>query len=151
MAALSLPALPEKETLPAQNQPSSPDEPVQGNGELILVVDDERQQRDITGSMLTTLGYRVETTASGEEALNMTRRKEYDLLLLDMIMGRGMNGSETFLAVRKEYPQQKAVILSGYSQSKEVDKALAAGAAGILKKPITIARLSRGIRNALAS
>ncbi|MEN8141201.1 MAG: response regulator [Thermodesulfobacteriota bacterium] len=121
------------------------DELPKGSGQLILLVDDEQQQRDITSHMLIALGYRVEAAASGEEALELCRKKEYDLLLLDMLMGRGMNGGETFLAIRQERPKQQALILSGYSQSAEVDQALAAGAAGFLKKPVTLAQLGQGL------
>ena len=71
---------------------------------------------------------------------------EVDLLLLDMIMPPGMNGRETFKAIRKIHPQQKALLVSGYSEDADVQKTLHAGCSGFLKKPYSMAQLTRMIK-----
>jgi CheY-like chemotaxis protein len=86
---------------------------------------------------------------SGEEALQFCQGQKADLVLLDMLMPPGMNGRETFTAIRRIYPHQKALIVSGYSEDIEVQKALQAGCSGFLKKPYTMSQLSQAIQQAL--
>ena len=64
--------------------------------------------------MLLVLGYRVNTVDSGEAALAYLKSHDVDLMLLDMIMPPGMNGPETYEAVSRIQPGQKAVITSGF-------------------------------------
>ncbi|MBP1711142.1 MAG: hypothetical protein H6Q49_1344, partial [Deltaproteobacteria bacterium] len=63
-----------------------------GNGELILIVDDMADQRDVASGLLQQLGYNVHAVASGEEAVEYLRKNKADLLLLDMIMPLGIDG-----------------------------------------------------------
>lgn len=67
-----------------------------GQGESILVVDDVVEQRQIAEIMLKRLGYTVTTVKSGEKALQLTDKKPFDVLLLDMIMEPGIDGLETY-------------------------------------------------------
>jgi len=124
-------------------------ETVKGNGETILVVDDEPQQRDIASRMLTLLGYAPHAVASGEKAVEYLRETTVDLLILDMVMDPGMNGRRTYEAVLEIHPAQKAIIASGFSESDEVKKALALGAACLLKKPYTLHELGMVIKREL--
>jgi len=124
-----------------------PLESLRGTGS-ILVVDDEAMQRDLATRMLRSLGYDVFSVASGEEALAFLQERHVDLLLLDMLMG-GMNGAETYDAIRARNPAQKAVIVSGFSGSLEYDRARELGAAGLLQKPYSLAQLGQAVRKAL--
>jgi len=94
----------------------------------ILVVDDERIQRDIAHRILTKLGYKVHTVDSGESAVTYLLGHPVDLVLLDMLMDPGMNGHQTYKAINILYPNQKAIIASGFSESTEVKAALKLGA-----------------------
>ena len=120
------------------------------NNERILVVDDEQVLRDIACQMLTQLGYRVDAVSSGEMAVEFVRKTPVDLLLIDMLMGPGMNGRMTFKAIRQLYPDIKALIVSGYSEDEDVQAALAAGAKGFVQKPYLMSRLSQAVKMALA-
>ncbi|MBU1139492.1 MAG: response regulator [Proteobacteria bacterium] len=122
---------------------------LQGHDELLLIVDDERQQRDITAQMLSILGYRVETVASGEEALAFVRKQAVDLIVLDMIMAPGINGRQTYEQIIAYRPGQKAIIASGYSENEEVVKAQALGAGIFLRKPYTIEQIGIAVKNSL--
>lgn len=116
-----------------------------GKGEHILVVDDEPQQREIAARLLTSLDYSVDVVRSGEEAVEYMSRKRADLLLLDMLMEPGMNGRETFEQVVRMHPGQKALIVSGFSESEDVRETLALGAGGFVHKPYTITKLGQSV------
>lgn len=78
----------------------------------ILCVDDNEQALSIRKVMLETRGYRVVTSASGEEALRRFQEGGIDLLLTDLIMP-GIDGSKLIEAVKAISPQTPAILLSG--------------------------------------
>ena len=121
-----------------------------GNGEYILVVDDEDQLRDLASKILESKGYRVDTVSSGELAVEFVKKKQVDLLLLDMLMEPGMNGRKTYEQIRKLFPDQKAVVASGFSESGDVKALLRLGASSFIKKPYTMEQLARAVQIALA-
>lgn len=120
-----------------------------GNGEKILVVDDEPQQRDLAEKMLTILGYNVVCVDSGEKAVAHAKESDIDFIVLDMIMPPGMNGRETFEEIVKDKPHQKAIIVSGYAESKDVARSLKLGVADILAKPYTFEQLGKTVHAVL--
>jgi PAS domain S-box-containing protein len=120
-----------------------------GNGESVLLVDDVKEQRQIASDMLRQLGYRVHVVASGEEAVDYLRKKTVDILVLDMIMAPGMDGLDTYKAIKQLYPTQKAVIASGYSETARVKKAIRLGAGPYIKKPYTWIKLGQAVKTAL--
>ena len=119
-----------------------------GSG-TILVIDDEEIQRDIASEILTHLGYHVATVASGEEAISYLRSNSVDLVLLDMILGKGMNGYETYKTISERLSSQKAIIVSGFSTSKYVKETCNLGAGGIIKKPYSIEELGLAVKKIL--
>ncbi len=124
---------------------------LQGHGEQILVIDDEAQQRDLAAKILTVYGYKVDTVASGEEAVKFLETRESDLLLLDMIMDPGINGYETYRQILKTRPNQKAIIVSGYSESRDVEKAKKLGAVDFVNKPYSMEILAGTVKEALSA
>ncbi|MDA3895142.1 MAG: PAS domain S-box protein [Desulfobacteraceae bacterium] len=121
-----------------------------GNNENILVVDDEKNQRDIACEMLKTLGYKTVEVQSGEAAVEQVRKNAFDLILLDMIMPTGMNGHETYKQIIKYFPGQKAIIASGFSVNMDVKTAQKLGAGQFIKKPYTIEELGLAIQRELS-
>lgn len=122
-----------------------------GNGERILVVDDMETQRKITREMLNMLGYRVETVASGEEALTYLKDHTVDLVILDMIMAPGIDGLETYTRLRSLHPDQKTLIVSGFSETNRVKKAQRLGAGAYVKKPFSIQIIGLAIRREIGT
>ena len=120
-----------------------------GQGESILVVDDVREQRELAAAMLAKLNYRVAKAGSGEEAVEYLRTHRADLLVLDMIMDPGMNGLETYEKITEMHPGQRAIIVSGYSESAIVSQAQALGAGEYVKKPYVLERLGLAVRREL--
>lgn len=124
-------------------------EEYKGNGESILVVDDVQEQRDVANMILTTLGYSVSTVPSGEEAVKYIKNNPVDLLLLDMIMDPGMDGLETYRRILDMRPHQKAIIFSGYSETKNITECLELGAGQYIKKPYTLEKLGIAVQHEL--
>ncbi len=121
-----------------------------GNGERILVVDDEKQLCDIATQMLQSKGYMADSVSSGESAIEFVAENQVDLLMLDMIMEPGMNGRQTYEQVLKLFPDQKAIVASGFSESSDVKATLQLGAAMLIKKPYTMDQLARAVKDALS-
>ena len=125
-------------------------EQLKGNGELILVVDDVDSQREISCRMLDTLEYRHVDVSGGEKAIEYLKGNRVDLVLLDMIMAPGISGRETYERIVKIYPGQKALIISGYSETEDVVAIQKLGAGGYIRKPFSLESLGRGIKEELA-
>jgi two-component system, cell cycle sensor histidine kinase and response regulator CckA len=120
-----------------------------GNGETVLVVDDVSSQREISCSILDKLNYNSEAVASGEEAVEYLKGHRVDLVLLDMIMDPGINGYETYKRIIKIHPGQKAIIISGFSETDDVKKTQSLGAGQYVKKPVTLEKLGLAIKKEL--
>jgi len=112
-----------------------------GKGESILVVDDVEEQRVIATKILRKLGYCVTTVSSGEEAVDYLKDNSADLLILDMIMDPGIDGLETYKRIIELRPGQKALIVSGFSETKRVKKAQKLGAGAYVKKPFLLEKI----------
>jgi PAS domain S-box-containing protein len=138
-----------KEELPGQEENGDPKE-LQGFGQKILVVDDQAHQRDITCQILHHLNYECYAVSSGEEALEYLAANNVDLVVLDMIMGSGMDGSQTYAALVKQNPGLKAIIASGFSENENVQEAQRLGAGDFIKKPYSMGQLGLALQKALA-
>jgi CheY-like chemotaxis protein len=120
-----------------------------GKGETILVVDDVREQRDLAAEMLKKLNYKVSSVSSGEEAIAYIKEYKVDLIVLDMIMDPGMDGLDAYMGILKIQPKQKAIIISGFSESERVNEAHALGAGAYLRKPYVMEKLGLAVRKEL--
>lgn len=120
-----------------------------GQGEKILVVDDETTQRRIAVEILKECGYDAMAVESGEKAVDYLRQQKVDLLVLDMQMSPGIDGLETYIRVKSLCPDQKALIASGYSEHGKIKKALELGVGGFIKKPFTIEELIKPVHDLL--
>jgi PAS domain S-box-containing protein len=120
-----------------------------GKGESILVIDDIKAQRDLAKEILQKLYYRVSDVAGGEEAVTYLKEHEVDLLVLDMIMDPGMDGLDTYKKILEIHPRQKAIIVSGFSESERVHAAQALGAGAYVKKPYVMEKLGLAVKKAL--
>jgi CheY-like chemotaxis protein len=117
--------------------------------EKVLVVDDIEEQRDLAATVLSSLGYDVETAASGSEAVAYLKSHCADILILDMIMEPGYDGLDTFRDVIRFRPDQKAIIASGYAETDRVKQAEKPGVSRFIKKPYTMQQLGKAIRETL--
>ncbi len=122
---------------------------LKGNGEKILLVDDIQEQLEIASMILIRLNYTVHTVSSGEKALSYLEDNSVDLVILDMIMEPGIDGLETYRAMIKKWPQQKAIIASGFAETERLNEALQLGVKTHLKKPYSINNLGKHVKEGL--
>jgi PAS domain S-box-containing protein len=120
-----------------------------GKGESVLVVDDVPEQRDVAAGLLTRIGYEVQVVSSGEMAADYLKGNKADILVLDMIMTPGIDGLETYQRVLEINPKQKAILVSGFSETVRVQKAQELGAGAYVKKPYLMEKIGVAVRKEL--
>jgi len=144
--------------LPALNTPGSVDAAVAqtdlplGNGELILVVDDEDSIREITRGTLETFGYRVLTASDGTEALALyaDKKNEIAAVLTDMVMPF-MDGPATIRALQRMNPKVRILAASGLGTGHHAGEGVLEGVAVFLNKPYTAEKLLKTLAQVLRS
>ena len=123
---------------------------LKGANEHILVVDDVLEQRQIATAILEQLNYKVTAVDSGEAAIEyLNAGHSVDLVILDMIMEPGIDGLETFKQIHQNHPAQKAIVVSGFSESGRVKAVQNLGAGEYVRKPYTIDKIGVAIQNEL--
>ncbi|MDH3892533.1 MAG: PAS domain S-box protein [candidate division Zixibacteria bacterium] len=117
--------------------------------ESILVVDDDDTQRRVSAQILRKLGYQVTIAESGEKAIELLKKSSPDLLVLDMIMPPGLDGTETYRQAIEIDPNQRAIVVSGFSSSERVIEAQKLGAGTFVRKPFTKRSIAEAVRTEL--
>jgi CheY-like chemotaxis protein len=110
----------------------------------ILVVDDDEDNACSLGELFELEGHRVTVAHSGEAAISAYTTTDFDLAFMDVMMP-GMNGVESFLAIRRLRPEAKVFMMTGYSVEQLLLQAMEHGAMGVLNKPIDIDKLLRSV------
>jgi len=140
--------------LPASNrvvQTEMPDKSrVLKGPETVMFVDDEEMIVEVGEEILKALGYSVLLCRSGEEAIDVYKKKkeEIDIIVLDMIMP-GMGGGETYDRFRQINPGVKVLLSSGYSINGKAKDILDRGCNQFIQKPFNIKELSQKLREVL--
>lgn len=121
-----------------------------GQGELILVVDDETAIREITKTSLETYNYKVLTASDGIDAVAVyvQHRSQISLVLVDLMMP-AMDGFATIRTLQKLNPQIKIIALSGLASNAQIAAADASSVKGFLSKPYTTQELLKTIHELL--
>jgi len=120
-----------------------------GKGETILIVDDVEEQRKIASGMLEELGYSVVSVSSGEGAVEYLKTNKVDLLVLDMIMDPGMDGLDTYKKILEIHPGQKAIIVSGFSETDRAKELQGLGAGAYIRKPFLLEKIGLAVKEEL--
>ncbi len=128
----------------------APSELPRGNGELVLVVDDELAVRQITQQTLEAFGYRVVVASDGIEATSIYAAKyqEIAIVLTDMMMPM-MDGTNTIQVLMRLNPQVRIIASSGLKTNAMVAKTTSAGVKHFLPKPYTANALLQTLREVL--
>ncbi|MGL5359005.1 MAG: PAS domain S-box protein, partial [Shewanella sp.] len=118
-------------------------------GMSVLVVDDNATARDIMRTTLESLGFKVDTARSGEEALSQCEQHAYELALIDWKMPN-MNGLETAKTImHRVHAAPKILMVSAHADGEFLAQIEQLGLAGYISKPISASRLLDGMMNAL--
>ncbi|MEM7295628.1 MAG: transporter substrate-binding domain-containing protein [Pseudomonadota bacterium] len=119
-----------------------------GQGQTVLLVEDDLQILTVTSKLLRDIGYTVLTAASGREAFKIVQSgSDFDLLLTDVVMPGDMGGFELAKRVREERPNVPVIYLSGYTGFTASE--MGAVVAPLLQKPAPVAELARAVSQAL--
>ena len=113
-------------------------------GALIMVVDDDPGIRTTLKNTLSNRSYKVCTADTGEEAIAKSRKKDYDIIFIDMKLPT-INGLETYLAIREINPEAVVIMMTAYRQevAELVEEALDSNAYTCLYKPLDMEELVR--------
>jgi two-component system NarL family response regulator len=113
----------------------------------IMIADDHPVVREGFGAMLETEPDMtvVAQARSGEEALELFRRERPDVTLMDLRMP-GMNGVDAILAIRREFPNGRFIVLTTYDGDEDIYRALEAGAQAYLLKDMFCDEILAAIR-----
>lgn len=113
----------------------------------IHIIDDEPVIQDVLAQLLTSEGYEVEVSSSGEEALEKQATQSFDLILLDLLMP-GLDGIEVLKAIKKIDPQAIIIIITAYASVESAIAAMKLGAFDYIQKPFKHDELILIIRRA---
>ncbi len=116
----------------------------------VLIVDDEKNIRSGLARALELDGYRAFLAADGQEALNVMRDEEIDLVIADLKMPR-ISGEELLRRVVDQYPTVPVIILTGHGTIETAVEAMRSGAYDFLTKPVSLDRLSLLAKRALST
>jgi PAS domain S-box-containing protein len=126
-------------------------EQLPGGTETILLVEDERQVRELAVRTLERLGYRVLAAESAEAALGIAaaHRGTVDLLFTDVVLPE-MNGRQLAAAIIERHPRARVLFSSGYTRDIIARHGVLEEGIAFLAKPYTAIELARKVREALA-
>ncbi len=113
----------------------------------VLLVDDEEQFLKVLSQRMEGRGLKVDTSTSGEDAINRVKGKDFDAIVLDLAMP-GMNGIETLKRIRSENPDVQIIMLTGHGNLEKGVEAIKAGAVDFLEKPADMNKIMEKIAEA---
>ena len=119
-----------------------------GNGERVLVVEDEAGTREALSELIGALGFQVHAVGDAEEALRVPHEPRFDLLLTDLMLP-GMVGTELAESLRRRWPGLQVILMSGYTEDEVVRQGVDGGDVRFLQKPFDMKALARELRAAL--
>lgn len=110
----------------------------------ILVVDDEIQYQEVINMILQSEGYKTKVASSGEEALEILKKEEFNLVLTDLKMN-GMDGINLLEEIKNNYTNTYVMLITGFGTIKNAVEAMKKGALGYFIKGSNPAELLREI------
>jgi CheY-like chemotaxis protein/two-component sensor histidine kinase len=119
-----------------------------GDGERILVVEDDPAVRESLHEILTELGYRVTSLTGRQQVEEIPADAEYDLLLTDFGLPDG-TGTEIAALLQCRLPRLRVIIMSGYAEDDVIVRRMMSGDLHFLQKPFSVQTLGRALRSVL--
>jgi two-component system, NtrC family, nitrogen regulation response regulator NtrX len=115
----------------------------------ILIVDDEPGIRDSLRAVLEDEGFEIETAATGDQCLAFARQNEYACILLDIWLGKGIDGLETLKRLREEGNNAAVIMISGHGNIETAVRSTKLGAFDFIEKPLSLEKTLVTVKNAV--
>jgi DNA-binding NtrC family response regulator len=115
----------------------------------ILVVDDDRETRELLQEVLSEEGYNVVTSSSGEEALEVGKQECFDVIISDMKLGPDLSGLDVLRAYKTIQPEAEVILITAFGTMETAIEALKGGAFDYLAKPFKVDELIVQVGRAL--
>jgi DNA-binding NtrC family response regulator len=103
----------------------------------VLLVDDEEEFVSALSERLMLRGIEVDSALNGEEALASLKQKEFEVVILDVMMP-GLGGLEVLRQIKSTYPNTQVILLTGHGSTREGIEGMRLGAFDYLIKPVDI-------------
>jgi PAS domain S-box-containing protein len=112
----------------------------------VLIMDDEEMIREVTGEMLSHMGYEVGYASDGAEAIELYKRareenRPFDAVIMDLTVSEGIGGKEAIGRLMEIDPTIRAVVSSGYSDDRVMSEYKNHGFRGVISKPYNMGDL----------
>jgi DNA-binding NtrC family response regulator len=117
----------------------------------ILVVDDDEDTRELLREVLSDEGYRVNTSGSGEEAMEIGQREFFDVIISDMRLGTRLNGLDVLRAYKAVQPESEVILITAFGSMETAIEAVKAGAFDYISKPFKIDEVLLQVQRALGN
>jgi len=114
----------------------------------ILIVDDEIDLLETLGDIFESKGYNVTMVEDGNRAIELLRRKYFDIVLMDLKMP-GISGVESFKEVKRLHPSASIIMMTAGSVGENVKEALGAGIDAVVDKPFNVKKLVATVESIL--
>jgi DNA-binding NtrC family response regulator len=114
-----------------------------------LIVEDDREMRDLMRKVLEKEGYRISLAGDGCEAAALLARGHFDLVVTDMLMPHD-GGLELLATIHRSLPALPVIIVTAFGDWHSYSRALELGAAAFISKPLRMSELVAAVHNALA-
>ena len=115
----------------------------------VLVVDDELGIRETLRGVLEDEGFAVETAATGEACLKLVKQDNFACILLDIWLGKGIDGLETLKKLRDANEEAPVVMISGHGNIETAVKSTKLGAFDFIEKPLSLEHTVITVKNAI--
>jgi PAS domain S-box-containing protein len=140
------------EAMPARGRQAAKAASPGGNNEVVLVVEDDGDLRDLAVLLLNRMGYRTHEAADGRMALSLLEKLPHiDLLFTDLVLPEGMSGVEIAKAARMRFPGLKVLFTSGYGESASFRNVLPDTTVEMISKPYRREVLAKRLQEVLGA
>jgi CheY-like chemotaxis protein len=131
-----------------ESSPAQPED--HRGGESVLLIEDDRDVREMTKTMLRSIGYRVTAVGDTSAAQDALREEaHFDVVLSDVVLRGRMSGPQFVEMLTQDHPDLKVLYMSGYTADTAVGEDIIRQGASLLTKPFTMRQLGKLLREVL--
>ena len=108
----------------------------------VLIIDDEKDVRDLLLNVFEDEGAQVKLAENGHEGFQMLMNSHFDIVLLDLFMPE-MDGFQAIKAIRQVDPIIPIIVITGYATQENITKCFDLGASDYFSKPFDIKQITK--------